>query len=168
MATDTKAPDPLTLALRFLSYRERTEYEMREKLQAKGAYSKEIVEETIEYLTEADYLNDRRFAAALAGSRIRNKAWGRYKISIDLKKRRIADEIIKEVVAGIDDTAEKETAEAAIEKWFRKSGNTSPLSQKEYQRAFRHLASRGFSTAIAIKVLGCHRGAYGSEEEQQT
>jgi regulatory protein len=157
MDSDTKTPDPLALALRFLSYRERTEHEMREKLQAKGAYSKEIVEETIEYLTEADYLNDSRFASTLAESRIRNKAWGRYKISIDLKKRKIADEIVKEIVAAIDDEAEIKTAGAAIEKWFRKSGCTSPLSQKEYERAFRHLASRGFSTAIAIKVLGCHR-----------
>lgn len=157
MTSETKTPDPITLALRFLSYRERTEHEMREKLQAKDAYSEEVVEETIEYLTEADYLNDSRFAATLTESRIRNKAWGRHKIAIDLRRRKIADEIVKEVVATIDDKAETVTAEAAIEKWLRKSGCASPLSQKEYERAFRHLASRGFSTAIAIKVLGCHR-----------
>lgn len=157
MASDTKTPNPITLALRFLSFRERTEYEMREKLQAKDAYSKEVVDETIEYLTEADYLNDSRFAATLAESRIRNKAWGRHKIALDLRRRKIADEIVKEVVATIDDEAEAVTAVAAIEKWFRKSGCASPLSRKEYERAFRHLASRGFSTATAIQVLGCHR-----------
>ncbi len=157
MASDAKAPDPLTLALRFLSYRERTEHEMREKLESKKAYSVDDIEGTVEYLKEANYLNDHRFAATLADSRIRNKAWGRYKISLDLKRRNISGEIIKEVVAGIDDEKEQKTAEEAVERWLRKSGAKSPLSKKEFERAFRHLATRGFSAATAMKVLGCHR-----------
>ncbi len=158
MAFDAKQPDPLTVALRFLSYRERTEYEMREKLESKGVYDPQDIDSTINYLIEASYLDDRRFAAQLAGSRLRNKFWGRHKVALDLKRRKIAEEIIKEVVADINDELEVQTAEAALRRWLRKSGiESSSLSQKEFERAFRHLASRGFSAGTAMKILAGHK-----------
>ncbi len=137
---------------------------MREKLESKGVYDQTNIEETIEYLKESSYLNDRRFAATLADSRIRNKAWGRHKIALDLKRRKIPDEVVKEVVAGIDDEIEVRTAEAAVEKWMRRGCRTSPLSHKEFERGMRHLASRGFSAATSITVLKQHRDT-GAEEQ---
>ncbi len=153
----------MTVALRFLSYRERTEHEMREKLAGAKEFTAKEIDSTIGYLLEASYLNDLRFATELAHSRLRNKAWGRYKIRLDLKKRKIADEIINKVIDGIDDETELKSANTAIRKWLRKSGTNGPLSKKEFERAYRHLSARGFCAATALDVLAAYRNAETEE-----
>ena len=50
-------------AVHLLEYRDRTEKDMRRKLQ-QGGYPAEIIEETMEYLRAYGYIDDKRYAPA--------------------------------------------------------------------------------------------------------
>ncbi len=55
-----KQSDALKIALKFLSLRDRTEAELREKLQRKGFEEKEIAD-AIEYLKQKGFIDDEKF-----------------------------------------------------------------------------------------------------------
>jgi regulatory protein len=112
-----------------------------------------LIEETTCWLKELGYLNDQTFAAELASSRIRNKSWGRKKISFDLAKRGITAALIDSALEGFTEEKETSTAEEAFCKWIKKRGATLPLEKKIFESAFRHLLSRGFPSAIIYRVL---------------
>lgn len=155
-------PDPLTSALRLLSYRARSVRETRERLLDKGFEAAEV-DSAVEYLLEAGYLDDERYARDLVSSRVRNKGWGRTKIASDLRKRGVAEKAAAGALSGLDDESERSTAEGAARKWLRKSGRTPPLDRKDFLRAFRHLKARGFATGVTMDVLKPLRGP-GTEE----
>ena len=54
----------INYALKLLSYRQRSEKEMCDSLKRKG-FDEDIINHTLEYCKERDYLNDRKFAKAL-------------------------------------------------------------------------------------------------------
>lgn len=142
--------DALGAALRLLGVRQRSVFELTAKLRDKGFEGGDI-DAAIEKLLKAGYLNDEAFAAALAASRARNKAWGPARIARDLSNRGLAREIVKEAVARAC-PAEEELALAAFERWRKR--NKGKTAHEDTQRAFRHLSARGFSPSAIWKALG--------------
>ena len=69
-------PDPESFkkakshALRFLCYRDRSNWELTQYLKKKE-YSRPVIQQTLDYLTELNYINDERFALQ----------WGQFKIN---------------------------------------------------------------------------------------
>lgn len=55
-----KQSEPLTVAIRILSLKDRTESEIREKLKKKGFNDRQIAE-TVEYLKKKGYIDDTKF-----------------------------------------------------------------------------------------------------------
>jgi len=142
--------DALGVALRLLGVRQRSVFELTAKLRDKGFADSEI-NETVERLLKAGYLNDESFARALARSRASHKAWGPAKIARDLSNRGIAREIVKDAVA-LACPAEEELARAAFERWQKR--NKGKSGREETQKAFRHLSARGFSPSAIWKAIG--------------
>ncbi|MBI5888399.1 MAG: RecX family transcriptional regulator [Deltaproteobacteria bacterium] len=164
METETGASAALTMAMRFISYRPRSVKETAQKLTDSG-FSGDAIEDTINRLKSAGCLDDERFARELAGSRIRNKNWGLKRVALDLRSKGISDEIIHAALSNIDASADAETAARALEKWTRKTGvkfprdgvqppeGAQPLEKKAFEKAFRHLAARGFSAHVIMGLL---------------
>ena len=92
----------LIKAANFCAYQERTQAEVRERLQKWGVEGDEA-DEIIVYLIEDNYLNERRFAKIFAGSKFRVKNWGRQKILYELKARKLSDHSIREALTEIED-----------------------------------------------------------------
>jgi regulatory protein len=144
--------DSLKVALAFLSYRARSVSEVVSKLKSKGFSSNETAA-TIEYLLFSGYLDDNAFAKALAESRIKNKHWGARRIAADLDAKGIAEDIVRNAVSAISAEEERLAAGTAFDKWLRKTGLKLPLEKKAFEKAFRHLAARGFSVEVVSSVL---------------
>jgi len=149
-----KKSTPLGLALRLLSFRDRTIKAMEEKLTEKGLSADEIAE-VIKTLTDEGLLNDERYARDLLASRIRNKNWGPRKISMDLIRKGVPREVAHKVLSELDNEAVKLAAQRALKKWKTRKG-ISPadsLDEGDIKKAYSHLESRGFNGELIARLL---------------
>lgn len=89
-------------AFRFLSYRPRSEAEIRARLKLKGYNSQEIDQTTIK-LTGMNLLNDESFAEFWKDNRNSFKPKSQRMVSLELKRKGVESEIIQQVVSDIDD-----------------------------------------------------------------
>lgn len=94
MSSDCK--EALTAALRYVSHKDRTVYEVCNKLKELD-YSEEITDNVISYLKEHRYLNDRRYAEYYLVCYKDKRSLRR--IEMELSNRGIDPDIISEAVA---------------------------------------------------------------------
>lgn len=151
---EKKKSTPLGLALRLLSFRDRTIKAMEEKLAEKDLSADEIAE-VIKTLTGEGLLNDERYARDLLASRIRNKNWGPRKISMDLIRKGVAREVAHSVVSELDNETIALTAQRALKKWRARKGLSlaDGLDDRDFKRAYSHLESRGFNGELITRLL---------------
>lgn len=127
------------------AYQERCQQEMRDKLYEWGLYSNDV-ENIIANLISDNFLNEERFAKAFAGGKFRIKKWGRVKIKIELKKRKISDYCIKKGMQEIDDADYIKTLKAVLAKKSKeiKGGKEQVRNYKIAQ----YVLSRGFESDL--------------------
>ncbi|GAB3507287.1 regulatory protein RecX [Emticicia fontis] len=143
--------DVLVKAANFCAYQERTQAEVREKLQKLGVEGDEA-DEIIVYLIEENYLNEGRFAKIFAGSKFRVKHWGRTKILYELKARKLSEHSIREGLAEIDEDDYIETLRTLIEKKKRElRTEKQPLVLK--QKLARYAMSKGFEGDLVWEII---------------
>ena len=128
-------------ALRILSFKDRTEAEMRKKIREKG-YDENNEEEVIEFLKEYGYINDLRYAQKFASDAQNLKKWGRLRIEKELSVRGIPREIIYEVTEE-NDACEEDILNSEMKKRF---SGVDFSNKKERARVFSYFARRGFSS----------------------
>lgn len=143
--------DVLLKAANFCAYQERTQAEVRERLQKWGVEGDEA-NEIIVYLIEDNYLNEGRFARIFAGSKFRVKNWGRQKILYELKARKLSEHSIREALAEIDDDDYIEKLKALIEKKKHElRTEKQPLVLK--QKLARYAISKGFEGDLVWDII---------------
>lgn len=132
------------------AYQERCQQEMRDKLYEWGLFP-DAVENIIADLISNNYLNEERFAISFAGGKFRIKKWGRIKIKIELKKRKISGYCINKAMQEIDDKDYLKTLSELLNKKSKetKGGNERIRNYKIAQYAI----SRGFEPEIVWDVL---------------
>lgn len=74
-------------ALNLLSFRARSEKEIKDKMLQKG-YDLSIIDNTIQYLKEQGYLNDKEFAKAFIKDKMELSHYGKNRIKVELLKKR--------------------------------------------------------------------------------
>ena len=84
-------------ALRFINYRSRTAFEVRNKLTTLG-FENDVVESILSELIEKEYINDREFAENWVSSRCHSKPRSRRMIQYELKKKSIPEEFIQKAL----------------------------------------------------------------------
>ena len=146
-----------SLALRYLSYRPRSEYEVRGRLRRR--YEQQVVESVIDRLREQGLLDDRAFA----------HAWSQGRMSF---RTRSAALIRRELLAkGVD----RETAQAEVETLDDEASAynaglraATSLANADYttfrRRMWGYLHRRGFGQSVIRKTVGRlweERGAGG-------
>lgn len=136
-------------ALRFLSFRRRTEKEIRDKLRKKGFDDKSI-RTTIDKLKEYDLVNDSEFAAAWVKERLAYKPRGKRLLAQELWKRGIKKGIIDQVTEELCRDEEKSAAEL-LEKVKGRYKNLDPKVAR--RRMYGLLMRRGFSYETAKNAL---------------
>lgn len=123
--------------LNLLSYRLRSEWELRDYLRRKQA-PEEIAAKILNKLSINGYVNDEQFAKRWVENRRLMKATSRRKLSMELKQKRIPSDIIDKVLA--DDKSEvdeREILKELIEK--KKSRYPDRLKLMQY------LARQGYN-----------------------
>lgn len=154
LQTDENFNSAKEKALRLLSYRLRSEKELRLRLREKE-FSSPVIDQTILHLQELKLIDDRAFAKALVHDLILKKSAGKTLLQRELGKKGVANEIIRETLALLtSDDEELERASstaAALLKRYRNS-RKSIDPQKQKQRLTAFLMRRGFDYSIINKV----------------
>ncbi len=148
-----KITDPkqaLIKAQSYCAYQERSQQEVRDKLYEWGMWT-DAVEEIIADLITDNFINEERFAKIFAGGKFRIKKWGRVKIKIELKKKRISDYCINKAMKEISDSDYRKTLKAIIAERDKKTSEKNPL-KRNYKTA-QYAISRGFESDIVWGLL---------------
>jgi regulatory protein len=133
-------------ALNYLSYRPRSETEVRRNLSKKGI-DEEVIDVVLSRLARASLVDDVSFARYWVDNRMQFRPRGSRALRYELRQRGISDEIIDEVTRDLDE--EKAARQVATSGARRYLG----LPSAELRRKLgAYLARRGFSYGI-IKPL---------------
>jgi len=130
-------------ALRYLSHREYSSFELRQKLCRKG-YSEAMVEQVVADLVSQGFQSDGRFAEVFARSRA-EKGYGAYRIRQELRQRGIdADRALEN----------DQDWDALIRKiYVKRYGETIPDTLDERAARERFLRRRGFESDQIRRLL---------------
>ena len=156
-------PDPESFkkakahALQYLSYRDRSKWELSQYL-GKKEHSLPVIQKTLDYLTEFNYVDDQRFALR----------WGQYKINKNkIGKNRLYMELLgkgvkKETIEGILNTLYQRNPEmelavqCARKKWI----TLKSFEEKKKKRLLvQYLQRKGFSSDIIYQSAKILAGA---------
>jgi len=134
--------DCLSAAYHYLSYRPRSEGEIRQCLYRRG-FANEVAEKTIVKLREQNLSDDLAFARFWKDNRLAFKPKSKRLIKKELRDKKVATEIIEQVTEDIDD-------EAIAYKLG--SSRISTLTHLDYPDFYRRLSSylayRGFGYEV--------------------
>ncbi|MBI9046100.1 MAG: RecX family transcriptional regulator [Anaerolineaceae bacterium] len=89
-------------ALKYLSYRPRSEQEVVQRLR-KAEFEEEIIQVVISRLLEKEYLGDEEFASMWVENRIAFRPRGARLISMELRQKGISEEIIQNALINLGD-----------------------------------------------------------------
>ena len=150
-------------ALNLLAHRARSRAELRRRLW-RTDYPDPVIDQTLAWLEERDYVDDRAFAEAFVRDRLRLRPRGRIALIQELRKKGVDGSVADAAIATVMDAenvGDQELALQAAEAWARKNrrviGNAGDSREdrlKARRRLYGHLARRGFrgpavSSAIA-------------------
>ncbi len=135
---------------RYCAYQERSQQEVRDKLYDEGLH-KNDVENTIAELVTEGYINEERFAIAYAGGKFRVKSWGKVKIKLELKAKKVSDYCIRKALAAIDDHDYNKTLQKVITTHSKKVKEKD--QRKRNYKIARHAISRGFEPEMVWEAL---------------
>jgi len=134
--------DPIKIALRFLKFRPRSVFEVREKLKSKGVSTEEI-EKVIKVLKDNQLLDDEKFAKMYVRDRNLLRPTGNYLLKLEMKKLGLPEKDIEDALADQD---EEELARQALE-------SKSRYRNADFNHQAQFLARRGFNTGVIYKIL---------------
>lgn len=135
----------------YCAYQERCQQEVRDKLYSWGLHEIQV-ENVIADLIASNFINEERFAKAYAGGKFRIKKWGRVKISIELKRRKISTYCIKKGLAEIEEEEYIKTLQKVAEVKIKAMKERD--SKKKKYKVMNYLLSRGFENDLVVEVVG--------------
>src|SRR5699024_8866913 len=139
----------INVALRYLTYRQRSEKEIFDKLNSKE-YPDKLIYQAIDYLKSKGYINDREFARSFLQDKTNINKYGPIKIKNQLKLKGISNTIIDEIVDMDRDDEYQMSLELASKRISRyKNEERSAI----YRKLGGYLQRRGFSYEVVNQVL---------------
>jgi len=137
----------LRQAYLFLSYRARSEDEIRNNLR-KHDYPEAVIEETIERLQRNGFANDKQFARAWVENRKAFRPRGRRALAMELRQKGIDDETIQSTLEGLDEET------LAYEAGLKKASRLKALEWSDFRKKLGDfLSRRGFSYSVTTATV---------------
>lgn len=137
----------LQQAMLFLSYRARSESEIRRNLR-KHEIPEPVIEQTLERLKQDGLANDDQFAQAWVENRAAFRPRSRRLMAMELKQKGLADEAIRSAMETVDDEA------SAYEAAHKRAARYKGLEWVEFRKKLSEfLARRGYSYAVIAPVV---------------
>lgn len=136
-------------ALNLLSYRWRSECEIRNSMNTKG-YSQDTIDNTIKFLKEQELIDDRRFAESFIKDKINFRDWGSYRLKQELFSKGVSKNIVDEVIEKYcDDEFERAMNLASKKIKSYKNDDKNAI----YRKLGGYLQRKGYSYDVVSKVL---------------
>ena len=137
MKEDVPFQQASNAALRLLSYRPRSEFELSGRLLKR--FPKEIVEKVILWLKKCDLVNDIEFSKFWCKSRISSNPRSSWLLKKELNAKGVGNQTISQVLIGVDDT------ELAYRAALKSAKNKSGIEFVEFRnKLWGYLKRRGF------------------------
>ena len=138
-------------ALKFLSYRDRSEKEILTKLKDVG-YDESIIEWVIADLKRLKFIDDKRFAYSFAQTQMITRPMGEFFLKRELKQKGVATELIEQTIEKV--YQEKDQLTVAMELGEQRKKRFKNLDElKVKKRVSDFLLRRGFSWDIVSYIL---------------
>ncbi len=134
------------IAIKYLSFKARTEYQVTQKL-LQDEFSEDVIQNVIVFLKKYNYINDATFCQNFIENKMNIKGYGSLKISFELKKLGIKEHIFKDYLYKYSLLYEKQKAISLINQKFT-NHDISNIDYKEKQKLYAYLARRGFCYEI--------------------
>lgn len=139
------------LALRQLSERQRSQFEIKTYLSRKG-FSPNVVEDVLERLRLAQLVDDVKFAIAWISDRQSFKPRSRKRLQLELRAKGISAEDTEEALSGIEPTDELRSLEQVVTKKQRLAQYQDPA------KLIAYLLRQGYPYDLVRKVIDQSRG----------
>ncbi len=137
-------------ALYYITFKDRTEKEIQDKLKEKG-YSYSDIDVAVSKLKEYGYINEENYAFSYIKSNIHKKGYRR--ITSELAARGLDKDIIEEQL-DMFDFSEEDTIYNILDSRF---SNCDMYDEKQLRRIYSFFARRGFSYGNISNALSKYR-----------
>jgi len=134
-------------ALNFLSYRSRSEQEIRQNLY-KAKVANEIIDAVLDKLRAGSFVNDNEFAREWVENRIKFRPRGKRALSSELYQKGISNQIIEETLQDLNE--EKLAFDLARKKMTKHKHLERTAFQK---KMYGYLSRRGFDYSLSKEVI---------------
>lgn len=134
-------------ALHLLEQMDRTELQLREKLQASG-YPENCIEDAVAYVKQFHYLDDERYAETF--TRYKKDKMGRQQIKQKLMMKGVSRDIIANAIEEEYDVDENIHIRNILEK---KHFSSESSDEGEFRRIYNYLLRRGFRSSDILKEM---------------
>lgn len=148
MQLQSEKQTALDKALTHITVSMKTEKEIRDFLGRKG-YLRDVSDFVVEKMKEYGYLDDAIYAQQYTENAAKRK--GARLIAMELKRRGVDDETVREAVSDIENS--EDSARRVLEKYMR----SKEVNRETLKKAYAHLISKGFdydTARSALKSLG--------------
>jgi regulatory protein len=139
-----------SLCLRLLTARSRTRAELSGQL-AKRGYPADVSERVLDRLAAVGLIDDAEFAEQWVQSRRERAGKSKRALAAELHTKGVDDDVITEVLSGIDAGAERDRAELLVRAKLRRE--TLNDETRVTRRLVAMLARRGYSQTLACEVV---------------
>lgn len=155
MTTNTPKEQPSFLEAKaklewYCAYQERCMQEVEKKLADWGFYG-EQTDNLIADLIVNNFLNEERYASAYVSGKVRIKKWGRIKIKLNLKQKKISEYSTKKAFKEIDEDEYLENINTLATKKFEIVKGKNKWDKKA--KVQRFLISKGYENELIYEVL---------------
>lgn len=132
----------------YCAYQERCHKEVVEKLQVMRMIP-DAIDIIVVHLIKHNFLNEARFARTFVSGKFRIKKWGRYRLTLELKRKNISKVNLKAALDEISEDEYLEVFNALAEKKFESILETNVFKKKK--KLIDYLLYRGWESHLVYE-----------------
>lgn len=149
MTRSNRDASPLSVAMQYLTARDRTVREMQTHLDSKD-FGEADIDAAIARLIELELLDDRRYAKRYVETRLATKPLSRAHLAQQMQAHGVPQDCIDEALHAVSSDDELQNALAVAQKYARQFAALKP--QKRRDRVLLRLQARGYSYDVIRKA----------------
>jgi len=143
--------DAMNAAVRILTHRDHSRYELKRKLQQRG-FASEVIDAVIQECERFSYIDDQRTARVYI-SQLKRKRFGKRYIRMALKKKRLYGAAIEEIlIENYAEIEERNNTDKLMGKKMKAFNREEDL-KKRRDKIYRFLYSRGFDKDVIADLI---------------
>lgn len=136
---------------KYCAYQDRCHWEVEVKMREFNLIpeAKDLI---MIYLIQHDFLNEERFTNSFVRGKFNQKKWGRIKIRMELKRRKIPEKMIENAISQMDEIEYQKT----LEELFRKKEATLKTERESWKKKAKirnFLLQKGYESGLIVELF---------------